>query len=397
MRIIEWAFDQEVPTAEKLVLVYLAFNASSEGIGHLDRVNLASSTGYKNRSIQRLLKSLRDSGHLRNHGIWYVLGDINQDKKFEALEHLPEQPVQIVNSTDTVPVSTSIPVDTDAIAQAVGDHVIDQFANFEHRINESLARLATFHVEHEPEPEPPDPVIENPLYDQLLGGGMAITRAYALSKADLEMGEDTGPPVGDADGTALRSAWADLKMGKDTGHMPDYQQVFVDAGEDGYADDEPGRYERILDILHGSDAGDADGNALRSAWALIELQENKHTVKGEQAAFLLLYPQIVAAAKANVGKLSISDFCNAKRAAQGGAPWDQELSPVDKDDPALELEIGVMLAEIDATGNLQCQVQPRTTEKRDDGTVVQETLLGFHRRVRAKHNQMLQLKEMEIV
>ena len=369
MRIIEWAFDQEVPTAEKLVLVYLAFNASSEGIGHLDRVNLASSTGYKNRSIQRLLKSLRDSGHLRNHGIWYVLGDINQDKKFEALEHLPEQPVQIVNSTDTVPVSTSIPVDTDAIAQAVGDHVIDQFANFEHRINESLARLATFHVEHEPEPEPPDPVIENPLYDQLLGGGMAITRAYALSKADLEMGKEAEkeePPL-------------------------------EDAGENGYADDEPGRYERILDILHGSDAGDADGTALRSAWALIELQENKHTVKGEKDAFLLLYPQIVAAAKANVGKLSISDFCDAKRAAQGGAPWDQELSPVDKDDPALELEIGVMLAEIDATGNLQCQVQPRTTEKRDDGTVVQETLLGFHRRVRAKHNQMLQLKEMEIV
>ena len=371
MRIIEWAFDQEVPTAEQLVLVYLAFNASSEGIGHLDRVNLASSTGYKNRSIQRLLKSLRDSGHLRNHGIWYVLGDINQDKKLEALEQLPA-PVQIVNSTDTVPVSTPVIIDIDAIAQAVGDHVIDQFANFEHRINESLARLATFHVEHEPEPEPPDPVIENPLYQQLLDSNLTPERAYALSEADLKMGEDTG-------------------------RMPDYQQVFVDAGEDGYADDEPGRYERILDILHGSDAGDADGTALRSAWALIELQENKHTVKGEQDAFLLLYPQIVAAAKANVGKLSISDFCDAKRAAQGGAPWDQELSPVDKDNPELELEIGVMLAEIDATGNLQCQVQPRTTEKRDDGTVVQETLLGFHRRVRAKHNQMQQLKEMEIV
>ena len=47
------------------------------------------------------------------------------------------------------------------------------------------------------------------------------------------------------------------------------------------------------------------------------MQENKHTVKGEQDAFLLLYPQIVAAAKANVGKPSISAFCHATRPAPG--------------------------------------------------------------------------------
>ena len=58
-------------------------------------------------------------------------------------------------------------------------------------------------------------MIENPLYQQLLDGGMDMKRAYALSEADLEMGDDT---------EAL---------------------TVEEAGEDEYADNTTGRFARI--------------------------------------------------------------------------------------------------------------------------------------------------------
>ncbi len=366
MNMLDWAFAEDLPTAEKLVLVYLASQANTAGIGSMDRDALRIATGYKKRSVQRLIKSLKDGGLLEESGCWYTIGNMSFSALTDAeLEQLPEgSPLRF----GTAPAAGIQIFDSEAVAQVVGDYVIDQLANFEHRILQAIAAGTLFHVEQEPEPLP-DPVIENPLYDQLIDSGMALTRAYALSKADLEMGEERDnetPPV-------------------------------EDAGEDAYEDSPAGRFSRILDILHGAESDTFDCPELRNAWMLIEEQENKHTVKGEQDAFLLLYPQIVAAAKANVGKLSMTNFCSVRRAMLGDAPWDRDLSPVDKDDPALEIEIGTMLAELEATGNQQCQVQPRTSEKGDDGGVVQETLLGFHRRVKAKHNQMLQLKAMEIV
>lgn len=378
MSMLDWAFEQDLPTAEKLVLVRIASQASCNGVAPQDREALMQFTGYKKRSIQRLLRSLNKSGHLQQSGDYFIIGAAGPVNELaaESAEDLPTgNPLRYGTASAD---GLQIMVDTDAIAQAVGDYVIDQFANFEKRISEQLERFVLFHVEQgdtDLDPPLPDPVIDNPLYEQLIDSGMSRPRAYALSQADLEMG---------------------VELDNETLGLIDGEFVGI-GGDDEYQDTAMGRFERILDILHGATSDKLDTTELRSAWALIELQENKHTVKGEQDAFVLLYPQIVAAAKANVGKLTIHEFCDTKRAARSDAPWHHELKPADKEDPALEIEIGTMLAAIEATGNQQCQVRPRTTEKGDDGSVVQETLAGFHRRVTAKYNQMHQLKEMGLL
>lgn len=375
MRMIEWAFEQDIPHASKLVLVYLAANASAEGVGRMDRATLMKATGYKVRSVQRILQALRNNELLTDiGGPWYRVGTVAPDLLANEIGELPE-PLGEHEAWTKAYSAAQARNHAEELAQTVGDYVIDQFANFETRIMQHIDRLAVFHVEQELE-VPPDPVIDNPLYEQLIDSGMAGARAYALSQADLEMGEE---------------------LDNEAPSVTSDEYIDADGYVDEYPDDRPGRLARIADILHGSDAAEFHDVSTAAMWEELEVAENKHTVKGEQDAFLLLYPQIVAAAKANVGKLSLSEFCNVKAAAHYEAPWHRELSPPDKDDPAFEVEIEVMLAELEATGNQQCQVQPRTTETADDGSIVQETLLGFHRRVKAKHNQMLHLKEMEII
>ncbi len=370
MRMIEWAFEQDIPHASKLVLVYLAANASAEGVGRMNRKDLMQATGYKTRSIQRLLKDLRNAGYLEIVGPWYLCGDMAPRKlDGESAKLLAKEIGQLPDALAALKAPDvrqfPPPVAAEAIAHIVGDYVVDQLASFEARIGQRLDAFAVFHVEQEIKP-PPDPVIENPLYEQLIDSGMERPRAYALSERDLEMGEELdneAAPVSDED----------------------------------YPDSIVGRFERIVDILHGADASEMATSSNFDGWERIEEAENKYTVKGEPAAFLLLYPAIVDAARAGVGKYTISDFCDPKRAESGDAPWDKEINPIDKEDPALEVDITRMLGEIEATNAPNCQVMPRTTEKYDDGSVVQETILGFHRRVKAKYNQMLQLKQMEII
>ena len=77
--------------------------------------------------------------------------------------------------------------------------------------------------------------------------------------------------------------------------------------------------------------------------------------------------------------------------------WEQELHPVDKDDPALMAEIAVMLAELEDANDPRCEVQPRTTEEGEDGVKRTETVLGSHRRVSAKHREMERLKQMGVI
>lgn len=373
MHLTDWAFEQQLPTAEKLVLVYLASHANSAGLGALDRESLMLHTGYKKRSIQRLLKALRASGHYRELGKWYVIGK----KVSDRIEPLPSK-VPVLG-LDNAQAGDSVPAfDADAIGEAIAKHVIDaaeyhmdQLQNFETRFAQQVERLALFHVERQevPAAPPPDPVTVNPLYQQLIDQGMAEKRAYALSQADLDMGEEL-----DSEAPAA-----------------------VDNADDAYANTASGRFDRILDILHGSEAKAHDSREGRVEWSTLEREENKHTVKGEPDAFELLYPAIVVAAKANVGKLSMAEFCNPANVAAGLAPWDVEINPIDKDDPALMAEITVMLAELEQANDPRCQVQPRTKEIGDDGVERTETVLGFHRRITAKHQQMLNMKTMEIL
>ncbi len=169
MRMIEWAFEQDIPHASKLVLVYLAANASADGVGRMDRKDLMWATGYKTRSIQRLLKDLRNAGYLEIVGPWYLCGDMDASKLADVdLDQLPEgSPLRYGTDVRQFPP----PVAAEAIGQIVGDYMINQWANFEARIMQHIDRMAVFHVEQEID-LPPDPVIENPLYEQLIDGGM---------------------------------------------------------------------------------------------------------------------------------------------------------------------------------------------------------------------------------
>lgn len=385
MRVIEWAFEQQLPTAEKIVLVWLASNANSAGVGPMDRTALEQATGYKKRSAQRLLKSLRDSQHLVEHGIWYAIG--NAGKITAGLENdlaqlPPAHQFDIKASADGLQIN----VDTDAIGEAIASHVTDaaefmadQLQNFEMRFTQQIKRLAMLHVEHSlsqpPPAPPPDPVLENPLYGQLLETGMEAARAYKVSEADLRIGEvfanDTPPPAPDGE----------------------------------YPDDAGGRYERVVDILHGAHAADFHDAARHVKWLELETDENKHTKAGERDAFVLLYPAIVAAAKANVGKLSIDEFLDPhiesragfkKAVTHGVYVWDQELDPIDKDDPAMLTEIAIMLAELEQANDPRCQVHARTREEGDDGVVREETVLGYYRRVKAKRDEMTKMQDMGV-
>jgi len=375
MRMIEWAFGQDIPHSEKLVLVYLAANASAQGVGIMNRASLMAATRYKPRSIQRLLKSLRGGDLLVDiGGDWYRIGSLTDPN----YPHTHLMAGEIGEMPDDLPplLATDSPIvlDGEDIAQTIGDYLTDQLNNFIAQIDERLDRATMFHVDHQAshvvEEEPPDPVLENPIYQTLIDTGQAPERAYALSKADLAMGEEL-----------------------------DHEPALLDVREFGaiadYPDNAVGRYKRILYILHGPEAPNFDISALRHTWNRIEEQENKHTQTGEVDAFELVYPAIVDAARVFDG--TIEEFIEPKCIARGEAPWDQELNPIDKDSPELMTEIAVMLAELEAAQDPRCTVQPRTKETGDDGVTREETVLGWHRRVTAKHNEMLRLQQMGVI
>lgn len=381
MRMVEWAFEQDLPVAEKLVLVYLAWNANSYGVGPMDRSELISATGYKMRSIQRLLKSLRDRSMYRDAGFWYVIGHLTIDTD------VPELPEDMMPSLPVVPGVAQMleiidgpagSVDAEAIAQTVGDYVIDQFANFEKRMIDHLNSLAgseRFHVE-----PPPDPVLLNPLYEELMGfSDLTPERAYALSQADLEMGEDEGR----------------LQVHDFSEQRPDYQPIFEaqPGAEATYEDNAVGRCSRIADILQGA-RGLRPTPLLLHDWQELEAGENKHTVAGEVDAFELIYPAICAAAAANAGTMSIEEFINPKAVADGVAPWDKELTVPGMDDEIMLAGISAMLIDLERAHDPRCEVHPRTTEKGDDGEVLEETVIAYYRRVKAKYDQMEMLKSM---
>lgn len=377
MNPITWAFHQPVPTSEKLVLVYLASQANPAGVGLWDRDALQRATDHKPRSIQRLLKSLRDAGLLTDCGGWYLLACAPR----EILGELDDlEPIQVKPDAQTTPENSVSDDAIDAMGNRMidaGDYLIDQLQAFESRLEHQLQQFVLaagrIQVEREPEPPPPDPVLESEVYNQLLGLGFHPENAYGLAKQRLD--EDALADLPTAGAEALPRAVEQL------------------AGR--HYDDTPmGRLERVRDVLAGDGAPDVLEASIVDQWERLEADEDKHTVDGESVTgFELLYPAIVDAARRNPG-MSLEQFLDPEAIKHCRAPWDQDPEPTAAEDATLEAEVATMLAEIEAANHKQCQVQPRIVQKNDGGGTSIETIVGYHRRVSQVYRQLQRLKAM---
>lgn len=376
---IAWAFARPLPTAEKLVLVYLAAQVSREGIGFHRRPELEQATGYKKRSIQRLLKSLRDAGELQDEdgsASWYVLGD-------SALRDLPGAMPEPRPEFD-VPAPDPFEVDGAGLDRAMYDRLIDaaeywsdQLAQHAHRLSGEIDRLATAEPLHvEPEPPPPDPVLEDPRYPKLLDVGLPAGKAYLMvAEMQAAEGEEAGATRPNEKPADERGTFLAPDGGRDMPLTP------------------RGRCQLVAEILGHGEVSDSD---LRR-WAALEESENKYSVKGEtRSAFEQLYPAIVAAAR-KCGGMDLAEFTDPAKVAASRAPWDLDPEPTPAEDAILEAEIAQLLAELNAVNDPRCTVQPRTREKGEDGVTRTESIVGYHRRVKAKYQEMQKMKTMGIL
>lgn len=374
---LERAFACQIPHAEKLVLVYLASQASAAGVGRLNRGALERATGYKKRSTQRLLKSLRDAKLLENEGDWYIVCPGELGGEVPSAVDMPNRIMTIdevaADESERSSADDGIPAAADVVAERMIDaaqYLLDQLDNFESRLSSELARFvsAAFRLTEAAEsfeaPAPPDPIANDPRYSQLIDMGLDPAKARETVQALLndELDENRKP-----DPIVERNA----------------------SNGEQYPDSPSGRLLRILDILDGQMT-----DQLLARWSIIEGDENRHTVKGEAPAFELLYPAIVEAARRNAGKMTIEEFLDADKIKACRAPWDEDPEPTAMEDPTLEAEISTMLAEIEAAAHPNCQVQPRVRERGDDGVERTETIIGYHRRVSQVYRQLKRMQAM---
>lgn len=395
MRWIEWAFSTELPTAEKLVLVYLAWRANHAGVGLMDRDELARLTGYEKRSVQRLLKRLRDLKLLTDGGPWYVLLATDAPGLAPAtIDALPPP----VDGAGPAPAgglpnafNAAFPPDqVEAVADRIGaaiqdgaEFLVDQLDNFQGRLASELVRGSRLFEEvllaaqrlAPQTPPPPDPVAEHPLYAQLLGMGMAEDLVRTTVQAQMDRDAAAGEPVKTI--------------------IPVKPILVGTPKRDAYTDDVSGRFMRVWDILHDHPPTEDVLLELGARWSMLEDEENKQSVAGESVtAFEQLYPAIVEAARQRKGQMPMREFLDARAIAECRAPWDQDPRPAPAEDAVLEAEIRQMLGELNAVNDPRCKVQPRTKEKGDDGVTRTESITGYYRRVKAKHAEMLKLKQM---
>ena len=137
MHSLEWAFRQDLGSAEKLALVYLCSEASGDGLGSIDRARLTEALGVKARSVQRIVKNLKDEGFLVEQGEFYVVGSgglvIEAHGILKhAVDHAPSASHHVEASSDGLQIN----VNTEAIAQELGDYLSYQLNNFEARMGE---------------------------------------------------------------------------------------------------------------------------------------------------------------------------------------------------------------------------------------------------------------------
>lgn len=398
MSLIDWALGAEIKTSEKLVLVYLARHANTAGIGGWNRDELDHKIGFERRTIQRLLKSLRDQNLLIDHGAWYGLNlpdrheALDQPFDKEVIDELPDELVSGDNiysrPEDVAGFKPGMPqIDGDKIGELIAGHMVDaseylmdQLSNFEARFAKEIERMALLHVERAPlappPPPPPHPVLSSAAYIAMIAAGLPEKEAYKAVETML-----AGKQLLDDDATA-----DDAKA-----EAPPVLEE-VGPGLIIYEDTPKGRASRIMHALEGSIERLTEAHL--AAWQLLEATENKHTVAGEVAAFELIYPAIVDAARTKQGQMTFEQFMEPEAIEQSRAPWDQDPDPNPMEDVVLEAEISTMLAELGLQHDPRCEVQPRVTEIGADGSHLIESISTYHRRVQAVYQQMQRLTAM---
>lgn len=433
---IEWAATRDgIGTPEKLALVLLASKVNTAGVGLRHDGELQRMLGCKRRSLQRHLKTLRDAELLAERGPWYVLlaiesppmdrTHLSDDLAGQDLAELPDPPAVLVDEAFPKAITLERAASlTDELSEEVVSRLAAELHAFEQRIGQAPAgdehqRALAVHLwrDHdeglgscgqtdrqgkgmnwrrwwwdryhvpleqyleglglldeldaaEPEPPPPDPILDDPLYKLMIESGIEPEKAYRIVARNSNLGE------------------------LDRDRAPDPPPAGM--GPSDSPDTGAGSLPWLWRVLHGGTppAGEIPGWIWQD-WRYLVQEENKHTVPGEAKAFDLLYPAIEASAEAWPG--SAEDFFRACFDGDVMPPWDRPKPPPPGEDAALEADINGMLRDLAAVNDPRCEVQPRTVEKREDGTMLAETMTAYHRRVQAKWRQMQQLKQMGVI
>jgi hypothetical protein len=387
---IHWAFSQpELNSGEKLILVWLAWRAGS-GAAILERDLLAQASDYEPRSLQRILKTLRDRGLLHEAGDWYAVG---QTPGGEA-PAFPPADMQPLGADMRESLARELPLMTDqelgriedALAKAIteaGDGLITRFNDVSLRLLQGIEKIAqAARVWEESVADAvapaPDPVRESTHFKAfMLGGVLTEPEAYELARKRLEAeGVLAGPGP---------SAAAVLPVAVQT-LVPKGRQPLRDTRQ--YLDSPLGRFERVRDIL--DPAGTEPWADAMTVWSKLEASENKHSVEGESTGFELLYPAIVTAARRSAGLMSVAQFLDEKAIAANRAPWDQAPA-VANNDAQLQVELANMLDELERASHPMAIAPGRTVE----GSLT-ESLASYHLRVKRVHQQLKKLQEMGV-
>lgn len=390
---IAWAFSQtELNAGEKLVLVWLAWRAGA-GVGLMQREQLAAVTEYEPRSLQRILKSLRDRGLMHEAEGWYALGNDSPDLPpaaaiaDQALKRLAN-PAPLLDAAEI-----------EAAGETIAKHITEAADGHLTRLNDvalrllqgiekiaNAARVWEDQVAAAPAP-PPDPVRESAHFKVFMASGfMDETEAYDLAKKRLEAeGLATDQAAAGDNARSIRRADTPARAAaaaSGTGAQP--------ASGRSYQDSALGRFERVRDIL--DPAGAEPWADAMTTWTQLEAAENKHTVEGETDAFELLYPAIVTAARRCADTHTLSEFLNPKAIASNRAPWD--VAAVDAGAPTeqqLQAETAAMLDELERASHPMATAPARTVE----GSLT-ESVASYHLRVKRVHQQLKKLQEMGV-
>jgi hypothetical protein len=390
---VAWAFSQsELNAGEKLVLVWLAWHAGN-GAALMQREQLAAVTEYEPRSLQRILKALRDRGMLHEADGWYSVGQTpgNEAPAFPPQELDRVQVTALVRQVADG-IALISPDEIEAAGELIAKHIAEAADGHLNRFNdvslrllqgiEKIAQAARVWEESVADavaPPPPDPVRESVHFKVFSSSGvMNEDEAYDLAKKRLEAeGVINRAPVAD---TAVAISTASL-VRKHATPARDSRQ---------YLDTPLGRFERVRDILDPTGA-EPWADAM-STWTQLELAENKHTVDGETEAFELLYPAIVTAARRAAGVMNLAQFLDPKAIQQNRAPWD--TAAVDANAPTeqqLQGDLATMLDELERASHPMAIAPARTVE----GSLT-ESLASYHLRVKRVHQQLKKLQDMGV-
>lgn len=376
---IDWAASRDgIGTPEKLALVLLASRVNAAGLGLRDDQFLLEALACKRRSLQRHLKALRDATLLEDRGDWYLLlaaPASAQQQALQAAELAPPDAPERFEGFDGQRIERALSYDvlrdeddrgglSAEDWQSLHDLLTAAGAEIRQGVVEAVERLlGEGRAAPEPEPEP-DPILESPLYKLMLEDGIEPEKAYRIVARGTNLGEAGGPAA------------------------PALEPI-----------DEIPPADYCAELWRTIAGPVAEIPAeIRRGWREFEAAENKHTVEGERPAIELVWPEILACARSwPKGPASAVRFFRQAFDFNGIKPWDEGVPPAPGEDARLEAEIRVMLSELERQGDPRCEVQPRTREKQADGTELVESVSAWHRRVRAKYEQMKKLKAMGVI